>query len=91
MTTALISKKIKPILLKNGVIKASIFGSVLFSKRPHDIDILIQFKPGKSLFDLVDLEDKLSQELNKKVDLVTYNSLHPLLKDRILSQKKDIL
>lgn len=91
MTTEVISQKIMPILIKHSVKRASIFGSVLFSKKPNDIDILIQFKSGKSLFDLVDLEEKLSKKLNKRVDLATYNSLHPLIKDKILSQKKDII
>lgn len=83
--------KINPILKKAGVKKAALFGSVLSSKKPNDIDVLIQFKPGKTLFDLVDLEEMLTKKLKKKVDLITYASLHPLIKNQILSNKRDIL
>ena len=36
-------------------------------------------------------KEKLEKELKKKVDLLTYNSIHPLLKERILKEKVRIL
>ena len=91
MTKPQITRQINPILKKAGVKKAALFGSVLTKKRPNDIDILIQFRAGKSLFDLVDLEETLSKKLKKKVDLITYGSLPPLIKNRVFSEKQNIL
>jgi len=88
-----IRKHIRPILKSNGVVKAGIFGSYSRGdfKKNSDIDILVQLAKGKSLFDLVRLEKQLQKELGKKVDLITYNSLHPLLKERILKEEVKIL
>ena len=82
-----------PVLRKYEVVKAGIFGSYARGdeKRSSDIDILIKFKGKKSLFDLVGLELELERILKKKVDLLTYNGLHHLLKDKILKEEIKIL
>jgi hypothetical protein len=70
-----------------------LFGSVVRGKatQKSDVDILIEFKGKKSLFDLVHLKMNLEDALGKKVDLLTYNSLHPLLKKKILDEQEVIL
>jgi hypothetical protein len=83
-----------PILKRNDVIKAGIFGSYARGeqKKRSDLDILIKYgKKRKSLLDLVRLERELKESLGKKVDVLTYNSLHPLLKERILKEEVKIL
>ena len=87
------SKVILPLLRKYGVVRAGIFGSFARgdSTKKSDIDILVQFKGRKSLFDLVRLERELKSTLKKEVDLLTYKSIHPLLKDRILKEEIRIL
>jgi predicted nucleotidyltransferase len=91
-------KKIKPIIVrilkKNGVVKAGIFGSYARGeqKKKSDIDILIKVKRKKfSLLDLVGLELELKKALKRKVDLLTYECIHPLLKDRILNEEVRII
>ena len=86
-------RKIIPILKKHDVIRASIFGSFARGegRKNSDIDILIRFKGQKSLLDLVELEMALQKALQRKVDLLTFKSVHPLLKERILSEQKVIL
>lgn len=89
-----IKKKINPILRRNGVKKAAVFGSIVRKedKKSSDIDIVIKFrKDDKSLFDLSGLKIELEEKLNKKVDILTYDSLHPLLRDIILKEQKVIL
>ena len=57
-----IKKIIIPILKKNGVVKAGIFGSYAHgeAKKKSDVDILIQVRKKKfSLFDLVGLQQEL--------------------------------
>ena len=81
------------ILKRFGVKKAALFGSVVRGEATEesDIDLLVEFEDNKSLLDLVRLKMKLEEQLDRKVDVLTYNSLHPLLKEKILSEQKVIL
>ena len=84
--------KIRKILEKYKIKKAGIFGSYAEGeqKRYSDIDILVQ--PTKDMgFNFAGLEIELSEKLNKKVDLVSYNGLSPFLKERILKQEVKII
>lgn len=85
--------KALPILKDAGVTRSAIFGSYTRGEAEDDsdIDILVDFPRGKGLFEYVDLQEKLETVLGKKVDLVTFNSLHPLIKDRILAEQVKIL
>jgi hypothetical protein len=56
-----------------------------------DVDILVELPRGKSLFDLIDLQDKLEAKLGKKVDVITYRSVHHLLRDIIFKEQIQIL
>ncbi len=56
-----------------------------------DIDILIESEGRRSLLDLSHLKNKLEDAVNRRVDLLTYKSLHPRLKDRILGEQVPIL
>jgi predicted nucleotidyltransferase len=88
-----LSGQILPVLKRFGVKKAAIFGSLARGEggKESDVDILVEFEPGKSLLDLAGLKIELEEALGRRVDVLTYNSLHPLLKDRILKEQKPIL
>lgn len=90
-----LKKIIVPILKKNDVVKAGIFGSYARGeqKKSSDIDLLIRYnqKKKKSLLDLVGLKQELEKKLKKKVDLGEYSVVHHLLKDRILKEEVKIL
>ena len=88
-----IKSRIRSLLIKNGIKKAGIFGSYARGdyKRGSDIDILINAPKDFSLFDVAGLEISLEKALGKKVDLLTYNSLNSLLKERILKEEIRIL
>jgi predicted nucleotidyltransferase len=89
-----IKKKALPILKRHDVRRASIFGSFArgTAKPGSDVDFLIEYKTkNKSLFDLVDLKDDLEETLNRKVDLVTYNSIYWRIRERILAEQIVIL
>ena len=85
--------KIVPLLRRHDVKRASVFGSFVRGeeKEDSDVDLLVEFEGEKSLLDLVGLKMELERALRRKVDVLTYNSLHPLLKDRILQEQKVIL
>lgn len=81
------------ILRKNGVKRAAFFGSIARGEMDEesDIDILIEFEGRKSLLDLSHLKNELEDAVNRQVDVLTYKSLHPRLKDRILAEQVPIL
>ncbi len=87
-----IKKIIIPILKKNGVVKAGIFGSYARGeqKKKSDVDILVQPPKGMGL-EFVGMKLDLEKKLRKKVDLLTYNSLSPYLKEYILADEVKIL
>lgn len=88
-----IKRKAIPVLKEAGVTRSAIFGSYVRgeAKGDSDIDILVELPKGRSLLDLVRLEKKLEEVLGKKVDLLTYNSVHPLLEDYIGQDQLQIL
>ena len=92
MNTQIIKRKVMPVLQRQEVIKAAIFGSVARgeAKKQSDIDILVKLKKGKTLFDFVGLKFELEEKLGKKVDLVSYNAIKPRLKNIILKDEKII-
>lgn len=81
-----IASTIIPILEKYGIEKAALFGSYARGDHDDESDIDILFDPpcGMSLLDAAAIKLDLEDRLKKHVDLVTFRSLHPLLKDRIL-------
>ncbi|MHA1187547.1 MAG: nucleotidyltransferase family protein [Candidatus Heimdallarchaeota archaeon] len=82
-----IKKKILPTLKQYDVVKASVFGSQVKATSLSDLDLLVEFSGKKSLFDLVNLKLALEELLQCQVDVLTYNSIHPLIKDTILSEE----
>ena len=82
-----------PTLRRRGVVRASIFGSVARGEaRPEsDLDLLVEFEPGRTLLDLSGLRLDLEEELGRRVDVVTRNGLHPKLKASILRELVEIL
>jgi len=84
--------KIVEILKKNNIKKAGIFGSYAEGKQKKNSDIDILIQPTKGMgFDFAGLEIELSEKLNKKIDLVSYNGLSPFLKEKILNQEVRII
>lgn len=88
-----IKRRALPILKEEGVTKAALFGSIIRGEAGEnsDIDILVDLPRGKSLFDLAGLQMKLVKVLGREVDIITYSSINPLLKDSILKYQLPIL
>ena len=78
-----------PILREAGVVRSSLFGSVARGEaRPEsDVDLLVELPGDRDMFDFMDLEEKLGAALGKKVGMLTFRSIHHLLRDRILKSK----
>lgn len=89
-----IKSKIMPILKKNKVTRAGIFGSYSRGeqKKASDIDIVVNIEDKTmSLLGFIRLKLKLEEALRKKVDLVEYPALKPLIKKHILNEEIRII
>jgi len=88
-----IKKKILPLLRRNAVKKASIFGSYARGEntKKSDIDMMIEFSKKKSLLDLIGLEQELKDKTGIKFDISTYNSINHLIKNQVMSEQVQIL
>ena len=56
-----------------------------------DVDLLVEFEGRKSLLDIAHLKNELEDVLNRRVDVLTFRSLHPRLRDRILAEQVPII
>jgi len=88
-----IKSKIIPLLKEYGVKRAALFGSLVSGEETNesDIDLLVELPERASLLDLAGLKIDLEELLEKEVDVITYDSIHPLLKESILSEKVAVL
>jgi len=89
-----IKSKIIKVLKKNRVSRAGIFGSYSRGeqKKNSDIDIAVEINdPEMSLLGFITLKMKLENILGKKVDLVEYSVIKPLIKNRILNEEIKII
>lgn len=92
MTTSVLTKKIQNTLLSSNVEFAALFGSRAkgTARIDSDYDFLVKFSPSHNytIFDLLDLRNKLSRNLRKTVDVVTVNGLNPKIRSEVLKTMK---
>jgi predicted nucleotidyltransferase len=65
-----------------------IFGSYARGeeKTGSDVDVLVNFDDGATLFDLAGLGDYLESMFGLPVDVVSMRALHPLMKSEVLKE-----
>ena len=92
-TVSDIKRLILPILQKHGVVSAGLFGSIVRGEMTEDsdIDILVEIAKDISLLDFVGIKLEIEDTLGEKVDLVEYDTIKPLIRDRILAEQVAIL
>jgi predicted nucleotidyltransferase len=88
-----IKQKILSILQRYGVKRIGLFGSCVRGemREDSDIDILVEIGKDISLLDFVGIKLEIEETLGRKVDLVEYNTIKPLLKEVILKEQVVIL
>lgn len=82
-------RTLKPELAQGSQVKSiAVFGSAARDELgpASDIDIVVEFEAAPGFFGFARLEEQLSAEFGRPVDLFTPASLHPLLRDRILKE-----
>ena len=78
-----------PILIKHGVKRAGLFGSFANGNATDasDIDLLVELGPKGSLIELATLQFDLQDEFGRKVDVVEYAGIKPLIRPSILGSE----
>ena len=76
-------------LRKHGAIKIVLFGSYARGeeKKGSDIDLIVNLPRKLSLLDIIGIEQELSEISGKKIDLLTEEAVHPLIKEKIKQEK----
>ncbi|UFT99900.1 nucleotidyltransferase family protein [Radiobacillus kanasensis] len=72
---------------KHRIRNVRVFGSVarLEDGPESDLDLLVEFEEGSSLFDLIRFKQEVEELLDIKVDVVTENSIHWSMKEDVLN------
>ena len=73
---------------EHNVQRLRIFGSAARGEErtESDIDLLVDFSIPVGFFELIELEEQLSEFFGRSVDLLTERGLSPYLRDSILSE-----
>ncbi len=73
---------------RHGARNVRVFGSIARGEdRPDsDVDLLVDVEPGRSLLDVIALEQDLEALLGRPVDVQTDGGLGPYLQQRILAE-----
>jgi predicted nucleotidyltransferase len=90
-----IRSKIKVFFIDKPISKAYLFGSYASNEQTleSDVDIIVDFEKQANLFDLIRLQQNLSELLNLKVDLLSSKGVSKFIlpyieKDKILIYEK---
>lgn len=78
-------------LSRLGVSRIGLFGSAVREEaRPEsDLDFLVEFRPGEKSYDhFFELAELLEGLFGRKVDLLTVESVSPILRKRILQEAR---
>ena len=85
--------QLRRILRQHGVQKASVFGSYARGQANEnsDLDILVDYRDGVSLFDHFDLKEALETASGKPVDVVSARAVSKHLQPYIDKEKVTLL
>ena len=76
----------------HGARNVRLFGSVARGENHEssDVDFLVDMEAGRSLLDLIGLGQDLEALLHRKIEVLTDASVHPALRDRILTEAQPL-
>lgn len=82
------SDEIRRAAERHGAREVRLFGSLVRGEvaAESDVDLLVRMDAGRSLLDRIALIHELEDLLHCPVDVVNERALHPLLRDRVLSE-----
>lgn len=83
-----LKEEILKIAAQYGAYNVRIFGSVARGEaRPDsDVDFLVELEPQRTLLDQIALIQSLEELLGRKVDVTEPETLHELIRDKVLQE-----
>lgn len=77
---------------KNGVRNVRVFGSMArnVAREDSDVDFLVELREGSSGLALGGFLMDVSELLHRRVDVVTEQSLHPKIHDRVMREAEPL-
>jgi predicted nucleotidyltransferase len=84
------AEEIRQIAGQHGVHRVRVFGSRARGEAStsSDVDLLVDFEPGRDLLDLVALKQDLEELLGCHVDVVEEDGLSPYLRQRVVEEAR---
>jgi len=81
-------QRILELAAQHGVRNVRVFGSAARGEDgpDSDLDLLVEVERGRSLLDLIGLEQDVSALLGRSIDVVSERGLSPYLRQRILAE-----
>jgi len=88
-----VKRKITPVLQRYPVKRAALFGSVVRGEMQEesDIDILVEIDKSLNLLDFIGIKQEIEDVLERRVDLVEYETIKPLVRAAVLKEQVLIL
>jgi predicted nucleotidyltransferase len=85
-------EKILALAAKAGAANVRVFGSAARGddREESDLDLLVDWGPSVSLFDVGGLVADLQELLGKRVDVISTQQLHPRFRPGVLAQARPI-
>jgi uncharacterized protein len=84
--------EILSITARHGGKNVRVFGSVVrgLDKPNSDVDMLVDLEEGRTLFDLIGLQQDIEDLLERAVDLLTEKGINPRLREGILREARPL-
>src|SRR5205814_4875198 len=81
-------QQILDLAMRHGARNVRVFGSIARGDdQPNsDVDLLVEVEPGRTLLDVIALEQDLEDLLGRRVEILTDAGLSPYLQKRILAE-----
>ena len=76
----------------NHIQRIRVFGSMVREDavEESDVDLLVDLEPGADGLDQGGFQIDAQELLGRKVDVVTVNSIHPLIRDKVLREAQPL-
>ena len=83
-------RAILEVAARHGARNVRVFGSTVRGDDgpKSDVDFLVDVEPGRSLLDVIALEQDLEELLGRRVEVLTDGGLSPYLQERILTEAR---
>jgi predicted nucleotidyltransferase len=83
-----LAERIQELGERYGVRKIRVFGSFARGEAApdSDVDLVVEYVPGKGGFAFVEFCEEVEKLLRRKVDVVTEKSLPPSIRDQVLAR-----